>query len=153
MSVKKRLKSSQNTKSENHQVKLDEAIDLNINYDNSVTYFCSFLGKRHLVLNFDIQNKAQENLTLQLKTEPVTKMKKGIMLSKGQSSCNPSELYSKQIPVTATLDDSPFEIAANRSEKNQSIIVCDFNINSKLQLVVISCDDRMAFDIDFSRIK
>lgn len=139
--------------SENHEVNLDEAIVLQINYDNSVTYFCSFLGKRHLVLNFDIQNKAQENLTLQLKTEPVTKMKNGIILTKGQSSGNPISLYSKQIPVTATHNDSPFEIAANSNEKNQTIIVCDFNINSKLQLVVISGDERKTVDIDTSRIK
>jgi hypothetical protein len=105
------------------------------------------------VLNFDIRNKSQENLTLQLKTEPVTKMKKGIMLTKGQSSGNPNSLYSKQIPVTATHNDSPFEIAANSDEKNQTIIVCDFNINSKLQLVVISGDERNTVDIEFSHIK
>jgi len=153
MCSEKTLKTFSKNESEKHHVKLDEAIDLHINYDNSVTYFCSFLGKRHLVLNFDIRNKSQENLTLQLKTEPVTKMKKGIMLTKGQSSGNPISLYSKQIPVTATHNDSPFEIAANSDEKNQTIIVCDFNINSKLQLVVISGDERNTVDIEFSRIK
>lgn len=150
MCIKKLIKVSSGKK---QHVKLDEAIDLPINYDNSVTYFCSFLGKRHLVLNFDIQNKAQENLTLQLKTEPVTEMKNGIMLTKGQSSGNPISFYSKQIPVTATHNDSPFEIAANSIEKNQTIIVCDFNINSKLQLVVISGDERTTFEIKTNLIK
>lgn len=136
--------------SKNRQVKLDEAIDLQINYQDS--YFCSFLGKRHMVLCFDIQNKTQENITLQLKTEPVTKLKKGIVLMKGQSSGDPSSLYSKQMPVTATHDDRPFEIAANSREKNQIIIVCDFNINSKLQLVVLSGDEKRYFDIETKRV-
>lgn len=141
-------------KSESHQVKLDEAVDLHINYDNSVTCFCDFIGKRHLVLNFDIQNKSENKLCLQLRILPSGKMVKEIRWPMCKS-CSGEMFYPNsagQKCVKASYDESPFEIAANSCERNQIIIVREFNTNSKLQLVVLSGNENMHFDIETNRI-
>lgn len=143
-------------KAKNHKANLAEAIDLQINYSNdSNTYFCSFLGKRHLVLNFNIQNKSEEKLSIQLKISPSGVMKKELRwpmkTTDSREIIFPSSAGQKS--VKASYDNSPFEIAANCNEKDQTIIVCDFSINSELQLVVISGDERKTFNIDTSRIK
>lgn len=154
MCFKKILKIFAKNKSKKCQVKLDEAVDLHINYDKSVTYFCDFIGKRHLVLNFDIQNKSESKLCLQLKLLPFGKMVKEIRWPMCKS-CSGEIIYPNsagQKYVKASYDESPFEIAANSCERNQIIIVKEFNINSKLQLVVISGNENMHFDIETNRI-
>ena len=56
-----------------------QIIDAKINYENS--YFRSYLHKRHMVLNFDIQNKSREQVTIDaIEIWPYGKLVRNIVL-------------------------------------------------------------------------
>ena len=115
-----------------------QVIDVQINYGDS--YFCSYYNKRHLVLDFDIQNLLMKNQKFQLEILPCGKMIKE--MEKPMAKKTPGAIiFSNSVAkdrVKASYDNTPFEIAADSCEKNQKIIIRDFNINSNLQLSVKS---------------
>ena len=115
-----------------------EAVDVQIN--KKKTYFCICRNKKYLVLYFDIINKSNENLILNIEVLPSGTMVDEIARPWADNT-NGVKIFSNSVNkkiVSATYNSKPFKITANSCEQNRNIIVKVFNINSDLQLAIKS---------------